>query len=90
MACVLTDVILVIDDRVEGDVLVLEVPLRGLDIVHALVGLDEALKTPGHHRAMGQSSFLTCRDGKTKAQLEGQHGHEYFHTRVASRIAHTH
>lgn len=58
-AAALTDVILVVNDGVEGHVLVREVPLRGLHIVGPLVGLYEALEAAVHHRAVGQSSLFT-------------------------------
>lgn len=56
---ILTDVSLMIDDGVEGHILVLKVPLRWLNIVCSLVGINEALKAPINHGAMGQCALFT-------------------------------
>lgn len=54
----LTDVVLVVDDRVEGDVPVLYVPFRGLHVVGPLVRLDKTLKSSVHNRAMSKWALL--------------------------------
>lgn len=56
---ILTDVILMIDDGVEGHILVLKVPLRGFNIICSLVAFNEALKAPINHGAMGQCALFT-------------------------------
>lgn len=56
---VLTDIIFMVDDGMEGHTGVLQVPLWGLNIVCSLVGFNEALKASLKHRAMGQCALLT-------------------------------
>ncbi len=48
-----------IDDGVEGHILVLKVPLRGFNIVCPLGGFNEALKAPINHGAVGQCALFT-------------------------------
>lgn len=55
----LTDIVFMVDDRVEGHIFVFQVSLRGLHVVGAVVGLDEALKLAIHYRAVGDRAFLT-------------------------------
>lgn len=55
----LTDVIFVVDDGVEGGLLAFKVPLRRLNIVRSLVCFNEALEAPINHRAMGQCALFT-------------------------------
>lgn len=55
----LTDVLLVVDDGVEGHVLVLQVPLWWFYVVGSLVGFDEALKAPVDQEAVGQRALFT-------------------------------
>ena len=73
-----TDVVFVVDDRVEGDVLVIKVSLGWLHVVGALVGLDEALKLALHHRAVAQGTLLPW--GDREEGLLGAHTHS--HTRA--------
>ncbi len=55
----LTYVVFVIDDRVEGHVFAPQVPFGRLDVVGAMVALNEALKLTIHEGAMSQGTFLT-------------------------------
>ncbi len=48
-----------IDDGVEGHILVFKVPLRGLNIECSLVGFNKALKAPINHGAVGQCALFT-------------------------------
>lgn len=55
----LTDVIFMIDDRVERHVFPIQVSLSRLHVVGAMVALDEAFKLTVHDGAVTQGSFLT-------------------------------
>lgn len=54
----LTYVIFVVDDRVEGHVFPVQVSLGRLHVVVAVVALDEAFKLTVHDGAVAQGSFL--------------------------------
>ena len=62
----LTDIVFMVDDRVEGCVLAFEVAFSGLHVEHALLGLDEALEATVDHWAVGERPLLpwTHRTGK--------------------------
>ena len=67
-----------IDDGVEGHILVLKVPFRGLNIVHPLVRFNEALKAPINHRAMGQCAFFTW-NTEHREDEQGQTKHPFLY-----------
>lgn len=58
----LTDVILMVDDGVEGGILVLDVPFCRLHVVDPLEGFNKALKSSVHHWAVSQWALLAWRD----------------------------
>lgn len=55
----LTYVVFMVDDRVEGHIFALQVPLGRLHVVGAVVALDEAVELAIHHRTVSQGTFLT-------------------------------
>ena len=52
-------VVFVIDDGVEGHIFVLQAPLRRLQLVGAVVALNEALELTIQNRTMSQGTLIT-------------------------------